>query len=337
MKNILYIGNKLNNKHFNPSSAHTLGTLLESEGYNLFYASSKSNKLFRLIDMLKACFKYSAKVDFVLIDTYSTLNFFYAFFTSQLCRLLKLKYIPILHGGNLPMRLDNSSMLSRLIFSNSYQNIAPSNYLTEEFSARGYSTIFIPNVLEIKDYKFLEREIVSPKLLYVRAFSKIYNPELAIKVLDMLLELYPNALLCMVGPEKDESLQVCKSLVKSLKLENHVEFTGVLPKLRWHKKSEDYNIFINTTNFDNTPVSVMEAMALGLPIVSTNVGGMPYLISDKKDGLLVDKNDADEMVNAVKYIIDNQEFARQIAVNARHKVEQFNWEQVKKLWFNVLR
>ncbi len=235
------------------------------------------------------------------------------------------------------MRLDNSSMLSRLIFSNSHQNIAPSNYLTEEFSARGYSTIFIPNVLEIKDYKFLEREIVSPKLLYVRAFSKIYNPELAIKVLDMLLETYPNALLCMVGPEKDESFQVCKSLVKSLKLENHVEFTGMLPKQQWLKKSEEFNIFINTTNFDNTPVSVMEAMALGLPIVSTNVGGMPYLISDKKEGLLVDKNDADEMVNAVKYLIENQEFARQVAVNARHKIEQFNWEQVKKLWFNVLR
>ncbi len=337
MKNILYIGNKINNKHSNPPSIHKFGLLLEREGYTLFYASSKTNKLFRLLEMLKTCFRYRAKIDFVLIDTYSTLNFFYAFFTSQLCRLLKLKYIPILHGGNLPKRLDNSSKFSRLIFSNSYLNVAPSNYLVEKFSARGYGAILIPNFLEIKDYKFLERNIVSPKLLYVRAFSKIYNPELAIKVLDKLIETYPNALLCMVGPEKDESLQLCKSLVKSLKIENRVEFTGILPKRQWHKKAIDFNIFINTTNFDNTPVSVMEAMALGLPIVSTNVGGMPYLISHKKDGLLVDKNDVNKMVNAVKYLIDNQEFTRQIAVNARYKVEQFNWEQVKKLWFNVLR
>jgi len=334
---ILYIGNNIKSNSATVTTISNLGELLKKEGFNVKVKSSHSTKFFRLLSMLWAIIRYRNQISYVLIDTYSTLSFFYAFFTSQLCRILKLKYIPILHGGNLPKRLDNSSIISRLIFSNSYLNIAPSNYLLEEFSARGYGTIFIPNVLEIKDYKFLERNIVSPKLLYVRAFSKIYNPELAIKVLDTLIETYPNALLCMVGPEKDESLQLCKSLVKTLKLENHVEFTGMLPKRQWHKKSEDFNIFINTTNFDNTPVSVMEAMALGLPIVSTNVGGMPYLISHKKDGLLVDKNDANKMVNAVKYLIDNQEFTRQIAVNARYKAEQFNWEQVKKLWFNVLR
>ncbi|MBN4047316.1 glycosyltransferase family 4 protein [bacterium AH-315-P13] len=334
---ILYIGNNIKSKKTVATTIFTLNKLLKQEGFNIKIVSSIKIKFFRLLSMLWAIIRYRNQISYVLIDTYSTLSFFYAFFTSQLCRILKLKYIPILHGGNLPKRLDNSSIISRLIFSNSYLNIAPSNYLLEEFSARGYGTIFIPNVLEIKDYKFLERNIVSPKLLYVRAFSKIYNPELAIKVLDTLIETYPNALLCMVGPEKDESLQLCKSLVKTLKLENHVEFTGMLPKRQWHKKSEDFNIFINTTNFDNTPVSVMEAMALGLPIVSTNVGGMPYLISHKKDGLLVDKNDANKMVNAVKYLIDNQEFTRQIAVNARYKAEQFNWEQVKKLWFNVLR
>jgi glycosyltransferase involved in cell wall biosynthesis len=334
---ILYIGNNIKSKKTVTTTIFTLKKLLKQEGFNIKIVSSIKIQFFRLLSMLWAIIWYRNQISYVLIDTYSTLNFFYAFFASQLCRLLRLKYIPILHGGNLPKRLDNSSILSRLIFSNSHVNIAPSNYLLEKFSARGYGTIFIPNVLEIKGYKFLERNIVSPKLLYVRAFSKIYNPELAIKVLDMLIETYPNALLCMIGPEKDESLQLCKSLVKSLKLENHVEFTGLLPKSQWHKKSEDYNIFINTTNFDNTPVSIMEAMALGLPIVSTNVGGMPYLISDKKDGLLVDKNDVDKMVNAVKYLIDNQEFARQIAVNARSKAEQFDWEQVKKLWFNVLR
>ena len=334
---ILYIGNNIKSKKTTATTIFTLNKLLKQEGFNIKIVSSIKIQFFRLLSMLWAIIRYRKQISYVLIDTYSTLNFFYAFFTSQLCRLLKLKYIPILHGGNLPKRLDNSSMLSRLIFSNSYLNIAPSKYLLEKFSAKGYNTIFIPNVLEIKDYKFLERNIVNPKLLYVRSFSKIYNPEMAIKVLDMLIETYPNALLCMVGPEKDESLQLCKSLVKSLKLENRVEFTGILPKRQWHKKSEDFNIFINTTNVDNTPVSVMEAMALGLPIVSTNVGGMPYLISDKKDGLLVKKNDADKMVNAIKYLIDNQEFAKQIAVNARHKVEQFNWKQVKKLWFNVLR
>ncbi|MBN4070662.1 glycosyltransferase family 4 protein [Olleya sp. AH-315-F22] len=336
MKNILYIGNKLNNKHSNPASVHTLGALLESEGYNLFYASSKTNKLLRLLDMLNACFKYRSKVDFVLIDTYSTLNFFYAFFIGQLCRLLKLKYIPILHGGNLPMRLEKNSRLCNMIFKNALINVPPSHYLKNAFESYGYyNLLYIPNSLEINNYEYKVRDFKSIRLLWVRSFSKIYNPKLAIKVLKKLKDERIDVSLCMVGPDTDGSLQDVKAFAKEQQVE--VVFTGRLSKEEWINLSKDYNIFINTTNFDNTPVSVIEAMALGLPIVSTNVGGMPYLISDKKDGLLVDKNDVDEMVNAVKHLIDNQEFARQIAVNARHKVEQFNWEQVKKLWFNVLR
>ncbi|RLD26378.1 MAG: glycosyltransferase family 1 protein [Bacteroidetes bacterium] len=333
---ILYLGNNIKSSTTSVTTITTLSELLKKEGFNVKIRSSLNIQFFRLLSMLWTIFKHRNQIDYVLIDTYSTRNFYYALFSSQLCRLLQLKYLPILHGGNLPKRLDNSTMLSRLIFSKSHHNITPSIYLKAEFKKRDYKTVFIPNVLEIRNYTFLERKIENPKLLYVRAFDKIYNPEMAIKVLNILLKTFPEALLCMIGPEKDSSFKSCKALVKSLQIENHVEFTGMLSKRQWHKKSEDFNIFINTTNFDNAPVSVMEAMALGLPIVSTNVGGMPYLITDKKDGLLVDKNDADEMVNAVKYLINNQGFAKQITVNARYKAEQFDWEKVKKLWFNVL-
>ena len=67
-----------------------------------------------------------------------------------------------------------------------------------------------------------------------------------------------------------------------------MNFTGKLSKQEWRDLSKDYNVFINTTNFDNTPVSVIEAMALGIPVVSTNVGGLPFLITDKVDGVLVE-------------------------------------------------
>jgi glycosyltransferase involved in cell wall biosynthesis len=78
-------------------------------------------------------------------------------------------------------------------------------------------------------------------------------------------------------------------------------------------------------------------MALGLPIVSTNVGGIPYLIKNKKEGLLVEKDNVDEMVSAIYYLVDNQEFSNMIAKNARIKVERFDWKIVKKLWFDVLK
>ena len=139
----------------------------------------------------------------------------------------------------------------------------------------------------------------------------------------------------MVGPFVDTSYADCVKLVSELKLENSVEFTGVHLKEDWHKKSEEFDIFINTTNFDNTPVSVMEAMALGLPLVSTNVGGIPFLIDDKIDGLLVSKSNAKEMVNAIITILDNT--YPNLAIKAREKVTNFSWENNKEKWFQILK
>ena len=240
-----------------------------------------------------------------------------------------------MHGGNLPNRLNNSKNLSKLIFNNSYKNVAPSNYLKHEFDKKKYPSVLIPNVIKIEDYKFKDRSFLKPKLLYVRAFAEIYNPQMALYVLEKLIKKYPESKLCMVGPDKDGTLKDVKKLAKSLKIENHIEYTGVLLKKDWHKKSIDYDIFINTTNVDNTPISVIEAMALGLPIVSTNVGGIPYLIANNEDGLLVDCNNANQMTEKIMLLLEGK-FPK-IANNARDKVEKYNWEVVKDKWFEILK
>ena len=139
----------------------------------------------------------------------------------------------------------------------------------------------------------------------------------------------------MVGPEKDGSLESTKKYTEELGL--NVVFTGKLPKEKWLELSNNYDVFINTTHIDNTPISVMEAMAMGLPVISTNVGGIPYLLEDKVDGLLVADCDNIEMANSIKYIIENPEIASKIAYCARAKVEFFDWNFVKKLWNNLLK
>jgi len=336
MKRILYIGNNLTKKTKYNSTLVTLSENLERESYKILKTSDKSNKIVRLIDMIMHTIKYK-NVDYLLIDTFSTVNFYYALVISQLSRLLKINYIPILHGGNLPNRLNKNRFLSNLIFRNSLINIAPSGYLKYEFEKMGYSTIFIPNILDMDLYQFKERKNVTPRLLYVRSFHKIYNPTMAIEVLNKLKKRYPTAELCMVGPVKDDSFEECKKMVKDYHLEKAIKFTGVLPKEEWHKLSENYDIFINTTNFDNTPVSVMEAMALGLPIVSTNAGGLPYLVENEKDGVLVNKNDIDTMVDAIINLIENPQKAYQMALLARKKAESFDWEVVKHKWFKILK
>lgn len=334
MKNLLYVGNKLDDESLNITTIDTLGKHLEAEGFNIIYSSSKVNKIFRVLDMIFTVLKRSNKTDFVLIDTYSTLNFYYAFVVSQLCRLFKLKYIPILHGGDLPKRLNKNPKLSKMIFENAYDNVSPSLYLKEIFNNFGFNKIkFIPNSIDIDNYPYSQKKIDSPKLFWLRSFKKLYNPLMAIKVANRLKEKGFDIELCMVGPDGDGSFLYVQKLSRDLNV--NVNFKLKMRKEDWIDLSKDYNIFLNTTNYDNMPVSLIEAMALGFPIVSTNAGGIPKLITDGKDGLLVDKNDFDDMADQIIKLVSDTDLAKKLSKNARIKAEKFNWNEVKLKWIEL--
>lgn len=313
----------------------TLGPLLEREGHSLHYASSKTNKVFRLLDMLYTVFRKRTS-DLVLIDTYGTQNFYFALLVSQLCRIMRLPYIPILHGGTLPLRLLNNPRLCDLIFQNSKVNVAPSKYFKQIFESHGYTNIkYIPNTIEIENYAFSQRHYEHPNILWVRSFSEIYNPELAVKVLKCLKDSKVESTLCMVGPDSDGSMNTVMKLANELHVE--VKFTGKLTKQEWTELSEDYNVFINTTNIDNTPISVIEAMALGIPIVSTNVGGIPYLIEDGLNGTLVEKNNSEAMAHSILNLFENAVKRDLMVLNARKLSETFDWNHVKNQWNEILK
>ena len=334
MRNILYIGNNLAKKTNYTTSFSILASLLTQEGYHLTLTSNKMNKMLRLLEMLWTTFCARNSTDFILIDTYSTLNFYYAFLVSQLAKMLNINYIPILHGGDLPNRLAASPILCNAIFKHSYKNVAPSLYLKRAFEKHGYTAVCIPNTVPIEQYVYQERNPIQPKILWVRAFKKLYNPTMAIAVLALVKKQFPSAQLCMVGPVHDASFSETKEVVSQLALTDSVEFTGVLSKPAWHKKATEFDVFINTTNFDNTPITVLEAMALGLPVVSTNVGGMPFLIENGIDGVLVNKENPAQMAAAIIDVITENK--QSLAQHARTKVERFGWQIVKEQWQQIL-
>ena len=336
MKNqILYLGNQLSNHGYNKTTIETLGLQLEQEGFSVIYASNKKSFPLRMLDMMWSVIANRKQISYILIDTYSTKAFWYAFVCSQLARVLKIKYNPILHGGDLPNRLKNNPKLSQMLFANAYKNVAPSGYLKQVFENKGFSNVVhISNTIQIENYEFKKRENFHPKLLWVRAFASIYNPKMAVKVLAELQKMYPNASLTMVGPDKDGSLETTKQFADSINIQ--VNFTGKLAKEEWWKLAAEHDVFINTTHFDNTPVSVMEAMALGLPVVTTNVGGIPFLLSNKENAILVDDDNAIAMTNAIQKIIENPIDAMRLVNNARCFIEKMDWQIVKKHWFSLL-
>lgn len=334
-KKLLYVGNKISAHGYNKTTIETLGVLLSDEGFQVFYTSNKKHPLLRLLDMVFTTVVKIKKVDCILIDTYSTSSFWYAFFCSQIARVFKVPYIPLLHGGNLPDRLKNNPTLCRMIFKHAYVNVAPSSYLKHHFNAFGFENVlFIPNSIELAAYEFKERTVLQPKILWVRAFDAIYNPEMAVDVHKALLEKYPEATLTMVGPDKDGSL--IRTQEKASQLQLNVTFTGQLPKAEWLRMAQAFDVFINTTHFDNTPISVLEAMALGLPVVSTDVGGIPFLLSNDKNALLVADGDVSQMVAKIDYLLQHPAVSQKIITCARALVLTIDWNVVKSQWIDLL-
>ena len=158
---LLYVGNKLSHYGFTPGVIETLGPLLESEGYKVSYAGTYKNQVIRLIEIIIKVAFIGRKANYILIDTYSTSAFWFAYFAGVTARLIKVPYIPLLHGGDLPSRLTKSKRLCDDLFKHSYANVAISGYLKHEFEERGIKVTIIPNIINIKNYPFKLREKVS--------------------------------------------------------------------------------------------------------------------------------------------------------------------------------
>jgi glycosyltransferase involved in cell wall biosynthesis len=333
---ILYLGNRLMKHGVNPTSVETLGERFKEFAQVMQY-SDKKNSFLRMFDMWKAVWGNRKNTNYVVIDTYSTSAFHYAWTSGFLCQLLNLPYVLILRGGNLEIRFKKSKKLSKRLIFNAQEIVAPSGYLQDvTYQLFDRRPKVIPNFIDIENYHFPKRSLKQEvALLWVRAFDKIYNPELAVEVLHLLRKNGVQAKLTFVGPDKDGTMEVCKKLAKELQLDPYIVFTGRLTKFEWTSLAKNHHIFINTTNIDNTPVSVMEAMALGMPVVTTKVGGIPYLFEDQVEGVMVAPDDAMAMYEAIQLLFSNPDQYSFISNGARKKAELWDWKVIKNQWIEV--
>jgi glycosyltransferase involved in cell wall biosynthesis len=213
----------------------------------------------------------------------------------------------------------------------------PSAYLREQMQSYRSEMRLIPNPLDVGKYEFRLRAEPKPDLIWLRAFHEIYNPSLAPRVLSELRAYFPAAHLIMMGPDKgDGSLARVRSAVDKWRLADAVSLAGPVQKSEIPTALNRGDIFLNTTNFDNTPVSVLEAMACGLCVVSTNVGGIPYLLRDGHDALLVPPNEPCAMVATVRRILTEPGLAERLSRNARSKAEGFDWSIILPQWEKIL-
>ncbi len=331
----IYFGNKLGKHGRSKSVMETLEPLLE-EFCEVKTFSSVNNKFLRFVDMLYGFFWKGLRSDLVMVDVYSTLNFYFAYVIALLCIFFKKPYILFLHGGHLPKRYNHSQKKMEVMLNHAKIVIAPSSYLKEFFEAKGHSVLLIPNFIELQKFPFSTREFEYPRLLYIRGFSEIYNPLMTVRAVKLICEKYPYCQLLMIGSDIDGSLAKTINLIKDLGLTNNIKILGRMTQAEWIEASKYCNIMVSNPSIDNTPVSIIEGMALGLVIVSTNVGGISYLLKDKEDALLVSTNDYAELAKSINQIISDTCLRKKLQDNALEKAKSFSWERIKPLWKRVL-
>jgi glycosyltransferase involved in cell wall biosynthesis len=336
-KSIILIGNFLSGTRGIRSPCEELAKLLPTAGWQVLTASTKPKRLPRLCDMIATVWLQRRNYDVAQVEVYSGSAFFWAEAVCWTLRLAGKPYVLALHGGDLPAFSRRWPGRVRHLLSKAARVTTPSNYLLNEMETFRPDLQLLPNFLELEAYQFRARTRPRPRLMWLRAFHNLYNPQLAPKVLALLVSEFPEMELIMLGPDKrDGSLASTQQVARTLGVEDKITIAGQVPKSQVPFRISQGDIFLNTTNADNTPVSVLEAMATGLCVVSTNIGGIPYLLEHESDALLVPPNDPVAMARAVRRIMLESNLAARLSGQARHKAEEWDTSVILPRWETLL-
>jgi len=276
--------------------------------------------------------------DAAIVDVYSGRTFLWTEIAAATLRAARRPFVLVLRGGGLPAFSARHAARVRRCLQHANLVVVPSGYLHDGMRKYREDLRVIPNPVDLSRCEFRWRQAVQPKLVWLRAFRRFYNPAMAADVLADLSTDLPDVHLTMIGPDKgDGSGADTNARAHALGVESRITRAGGVAKRDVPGWLQRGDILINTADADNMPVSVLEAMACGLCVVSTNVGGMPYLIDHEHNGLLVPPRDPKAMAAAVRRIVGDPALASRLSRAARTKAEQFDWPSVLPQWQQLLQ
>ena len=312
----------------------TLSDHFSAEGYSVISVSSSLNRYMRLLDICNTLIRIRSNIDILIINVYGEHSFVVEDISSYLGKHLGYRILMFLHGGTLPEFIDRFPSWTRRVLGRADALIVPSMFFAREITQHGFRPWVIPNMIDISAYPFRHRRNLKPHLFWMRSFYDYYNPLMAVRVVARLRPSVPDLTLVMAGRDKGLQTDV-HALAKKLGLGDAVRFPGFLGMAGKVREGAAADIYLNTNNIDNMPVSVLEAAAMGLPIVATNVGGIPDLLTDEETGLLVQDDDDREMAEAVIRLLENKNLAGKLSSNGRRLAEHSSWEQVRPQWEQI--
>lgn len=333
---VLFAGNMYSAYGF-LSVGEELSGRLAASGWPVITVSRRRDRIGKLLDMVSTAWRMRSRYEVAQIDLFSGAAFVWAEAVASTVRSAGRPFILSLHGGDLPAFAARWPRRVRRLLGAAAAVTSPSAFLGEQMRPYRDDIVLIPNGLVLDAFQYRHRDVARPSLVWMRALHNIYNPTLLPRVLARLARDVPAVHAVMGGPDKgDGSLERTMDTADRLGVRERLHYVGRLDKSAVPRFLDRGDIFLNTTNIDNTPVSVMEALASGLCVVSTAVGGLPYLLRDGVDALLVRADDEQAMEAAVRRVLFEPGLASALSHAARARAHGFEWSGILPRWEALL-
>jgi len=314
-----------------PQQGFIVAERLRDSGVHVKVIGRAASAWGRLAEIVLYSLCLIPRYEVVLVDVFGLRAFAYESVALLWGRFWRKHVVAFLHNGSMPDFVKLFPRWTRFVLLKPNLVLVPHQYLKAELGALGIRIDrTIQNFIQLENYRYRERVILAPRFLYLRGTHSEYNAPMALRVFALIQKAHPDAHLTMAGKD-GEDYSYCRSLVKELRLRN-VQFVGIVPKQDITAVADKHDIYINTSRVDNMPVTVIEMWACGLAIVATNVGGIPHLIRDGVDGILVNSEDSKGMANACLRLLADSTLAKSLSRNGRARAEQLSWENVKPIW-----
>jgi glycosyltransferase involved in cell wall biosynthesis len=210
--------------------------------------------------------------------------------------------------------------------------VVPSSYLVDVFARFGLPAEAIFNTIAPDRFCFRERRPLRPLFLSARLLEPLYNVACTLRAFALIQQRYTDAQLTIAADGSERGK--LERLARELDL-HHTRFIGKVDYERMPDLLDAADIYLNANDLDNMPSSLIECMAAGLPVVSTNAGGIPYIITHEQTGLLSACNDHEAMARNAIRLLEDQQLATAIASRARSDCEKYQWSAVRSEWLRL--
>lgn len=244
-------------------------------------------------------------------------------------KLMRKRVILNYHSGEAQDHLARWGVLVHPWLRLADEIVVPSDYLRRVFARHGYRTRVIPNVVDVSRFQYRERTPLAPRFLSIRNLEPHYGVDQVIRAFASIRRRYPKATLVVGGGGSQRG--ALERLVQELALDG-VRFIGSYSPTQAPGIYGEADIMLNASVVDNQPVSVLEAFASGLPVISTPTGDIGAMLQGGAAGVVVMPGDPEAMAAAAVGLLEDPLRARSLARCARNSLERFSWAHVSTRW-----